>query len=212
MKIAWHGHACFEVQGSEGTVLMDPHDGKSLGIRQPNCRPDLVLISHGHFDHNCTRVLKGHFVSISEAGSHEVKGIKIKGVEAAHDELGGAKRGPVIMFCFEMGGISFLHCGDLGHALTPEMLKAVGRVDILFVPVGGVFTLDGKQARKVVDNLAPKVAVPMHYRYGGLSLSIQPIDPFLAGLPDNKVQRVGNSIDFMKEELPQETEYWVFSP
>jgi L-ascorbate metabolism protein UlaG (beta-lactamase superfamily) len=116
------------------------------------------------------------------------------------------------MFRFEMGGIIFMHCGDLGHALTSEQLKDIGKVDILFIPAGGVFTLDGKQARKVVEDLAPRVAVPMHYRYGGLSLSIQPVDMFLAGLPDRKVQRVGNSIDFLKEELPQETEYWVFSP
>ncbi|HUL39412.1 MAG TPA: MBL fold metallo-hydrolase, partial [Methanomassiliicoccales archaeon] len=172
MRIAWHGHACFEVQGNEGTVLTDPHDGKSLGIKPPNCRPDLVLISHDHFDHNGVRALKGNFTTINKPGTSEVKGIRIKGIEAAHDELGGAKRGPNIMFRFEMGGVSFLHCGDLGHALSPEQLRSIGSVDVLFVPVGGVFTVDGRQARKVVTDVSPKAAIPMHYRYGGLTLSI----------------------------------------
>jgi L-ascorbate metabolism protein UlaG (beta-lactamase superfamily) len=212
MKIAWHGHACFEVQGNEGTVLIDPHDGKSLGIRPPTCKPDLVLVSHDHFDHNCVRVLKGQFTTVKEPSLREVKGIKIKGIEAEHDDVGGAKRGRVIMFRLELGGVSFLHCGDLGQALTPEQLRSIGKVDVLFVPVGGVFTLDGRQAREAVEEISPKVAVPMHYRYGGLSLSIQPVDAFLEGLPERKVRRVGNSIDFMREELPQDTEDWVFSP
>ncbi len=212
MKIEWHGHACFEVQGDEGTVLTDPHDGKSLGIGPPICRPDLVLVSHDHFDHNCTRIPKGHFIVVDRPGPYVVKGIKVKGIEAAHDELGGAKRGPMVLFRFELGGISFLHCGDLGHALGPEKLREVGKVDVLFVPVGGVFTIDGAAARKVVQEISPKVAVPMHYRYGGLSLSIQPVDHFLSGLPKDKVQRVGNSVDFLREELPERTEYWVFSP
>lgn len=211
MRIIWHGHACFEVQGPK-TILTDPHDGKSLGIRPPMAKPDIVLVSHDHFDHNATRVLKGEYVTVRERGDREVSGVKVCGIEAAHDEAGGAKRGKVIMFRFEMEGISFLHCGDLGHFLTPSQLKAIGDVDVLFIPVGGTFTLDGKQARKVVQDIRPKVAVPMHYRYGGLALSIQTADAFLAGLPEQEVRRVGNEIELTKADLPTETEFWVFSP
>jgi len=211
MRIKWHGHACFEVQG-ERTVLIDPHDGKSLGIRAPNSRPDIVLISHDHFDHNCTRVLKGDFVVVREEGDREVKGLQVLGVEAAHDESGGSKRGKVIMFRFLMNGISFLHCGDLGQSLGAEQLAALGRIDVLFVPVGGVFTLDGRQAMRLVQDLAPRVAIPMHYRYGGLALSIQNADAFLEGLPADRLLRVGNETEFTEEELPQDTEFWVFSP
>jgi L-ascorbate metabolism protein UlaG (beta-lactamase superfamily) len=212
MRIAWHGHACFEIEGDKGRVVTDPHDGRSLGIRAPNCRPDLVLVSHDHFDHNAVRMLKGEHATLKEPGPREVKGIAVRGIEAAHDDAGGAKRGRVVMFRFELEGVSFLHCGDLGQSLTTEQLKSIGKVEVLFVPVGGIFTLDGKQARKVVQDIAPKVAVPMHYRYGGLTLSIQPVDAFLDGLPKGKVRHVGGSIEFTKEELPQETEYWVFSP
>jgi L-ascorbate metabolism protein UlaG (beta-lactamase superfamily) len=83
---------------------------------------------------------------------------------------------------------------------------------VLFIPVGGGPTIDGKQARKIVDILEPKIAIPMHFRIGGLSMSIQTVDPFLEGLPERKVLRVGNEIDFVREELPSETEFWVFSP
>jgi L-ascorbate metabolism protein UlaG (beta-lactamase superfamily) len=212
MRITWHGHACFEVQGEKVTVVTDPHDGKSLGIHPPSCRPDLVLVSHDHFDHNSIRVLKGQFATVKEPGQKEVKGVKVKGIEVAHDEAGGAKRGKVLMFRFELDGVSFLHCGDLGHALSPEQLKLVGGVDVIFIPVGGVFTVDGRRAKDVIRDISPKVAVPMHYRYGGLSLSIQPLDTFLDGLPEEKVHRVGNSIEFTRADLPERTEYWIFSP
>jgi len=199
------------VQG-ERTLLTDPHDGKSLGIRAPDSRPDIILVSHDHFDHNCTRVVRGDFTVVREAGEREVRGIQILGMEVAHDESGGSKRGKVIMFRFRMNGISFLHCGDLGQSLGAEQLGILGKIDVLFVPVGGVFTLDGRQARKLVHELAPRVAIPMHYRYGGLALSIQNADAFLEGLPSESLLRVGNEIEFTKEELPQGTEFWVFSP
>ncbi|MCU0861634.1 MAG: MBL fold metallo-hydrolase [Methanomassiliicoccales archaeon] len=211
MRIIWHGHACFEVQG-ERTVLMDPHDGKSLGIKAPSSRPDVVLVSHDHFDHNCVRVVKGDFAVVKEPGEHQVKGLRVLGIEACHDEAKGSKRGKVVMYRFELGGASFLHCGDLGHPLDESQLREVGRVDILFVPVGGVFTLDGAKARGLVEAVRPRIAIPMHYRYGGLALSIQTADDFLTGVPRDKVVRVGNEADITREELPQETEYWVFSP
>ena len=83
---------------------------------------------------------------------------------------------------------------------------------MLFLPVGGVFTIDGKQARELISILKPKVAVPMHFRIGGLSMSIHTINDFLEGLPEDKVVRVGNEIEFMPDELPEEMEYWIFSP
>lgn len=191
---------------------MDPHDGKSLGIKAPSAKADIVLVSHDHFDHNCVRAIKGDFTVVRDAGRHEVKGVGIVGVEAAHDEHGGAKRGKVVIFKFEQGGVQFCHCSDLGHAPSQKQLSAIGGVDVLFMPVGGVFTIDGKAAQRLVSDLRPKVAIPMHYRYGGLSLSVQPVEPFLEGFPEERVVRVGNEVDFVKEELPLETEVWLFSP
>jgi L-ascorbate metabolism protein UlaG (beta-lactamase superfamily) len=95
---------------------------------------------------------------------------------------------------------------------TSEQLKTLSPVDVLFVPVGGVFTIDGAQARKLADHLKPKIVIPMHFRVGGLSMSIQTVDLFLEGVPQSKILRVGNEVDFVPGEMPAETEYWVFSP
>ena len=211
MKVVWHGHSCFEVKNNV-TVVTDPHDGKSIGIRTPIVKADVLLISHDHFDHNCSRVVKGDFVTVREPGERIEKGDKIFGLPTFHDDKEGSKRGRNIVFKFEMEGVRLCHCGDIGHMLSTEQLKALSPVDVLFVPVGGVFTIDGAQARKLVNQLKPKIAVPMHFRVGGLSLSIQTADQFLEGLPESKVLGVGNEVDFVPEELPTETEYLVFSP
>jgi len=211
MRIIWHGHSCFEVS-DKVTVVIDPHDGKSLGIKTPSVRADVLLISHDHFDHNCSRVVKGDFVTMREPGKKELKGVKVLGLPAYHDDAEGTKRGKVTLFRFDIGGIRFCHCGDLGQDLGDQQVQALGKVDVLFVPVGGVFTLDGEGAQRLVDRLQPKVVVPMHFRIGGLSLSIQTVDGFLAGVPENRVRRVGNEVDLEKEDLPEDTEYWVFSP
>jgi len=211
MRIVWHGHSCFEIAG-RSTIVVDPHDGKSLGIKAPVARADIVLITHEHFDHNCARVIRGDFATIKEPGKRELKGVRVLGLPAFHDSSEGEKRGKITMYKFEMDGFTFCHCGDLGHDLSDHQIQTLGEVDFLFVPVGGVFTLDGEGARRLVERIEPKVAIPMHFRYGGLSLSIQTADAFLEGLPDGKVVRVGNEVELQPEDLPMETEYWVFSP
>ncbi|HNU36182.1 MAG TPA: MBL fold metallo-hydrolase, partial [Methanomassiliicoccales archaeon] len=115
------------------------------------------------------------------------------------------------IFHLTLDGVRFCHLGDLGHMLSDAQVEELGEVDVLFVPVGGVFTIDGTQAQHLVQMIGPKVAVPMHFRVGGLSMSIQNADAFLKGLPEEKIVRVGNEVEFEAEDLPEETEYWVFS-
>ena len=100
-------------------------------------------------------------------------------------------------------------CG--GHLLDENTSMKIGSIDVLFIPVGDVFTIDPKDAWKVIRSLKPKVAIPMHYRVGGLSLSIKPIEPFLEDAPSDSVVKVGNEIDFESEDLPEELEIWVFT-
>jgi L-ascorbate metabolism protein UlaG (beta-lactamase superfamily) len=211
MRITWHGHSCFEIKDSL-TIVTDPHDGKSIGINPPKVKADIVLISHEHFDHNCARIVRGDFKCVREPGHRTEKGIDVLGVPAFHDDSNGAKRGKVTIFRFTLGGVAYCHLGDLGHMLDEATIKELQPIDVLFVPVGGVFTIDGKQARELIGLMKPKVAVPMHFRIGGLSMSIHTINDFLEGLPEDKVVRVGNEIEFMADDLPEQTHYWVFSP
>ena len=212
MRIRWHGHSCFEIAGST-VVVTDPHDGKSIGIRTPNVTADVVLVSHDHFDHNCSRVVKGPDAAVMTEPIMTVdRGVRIEGFEAYHDDQGGRKRGKVTLFKFELDGLFFCHLGDLGHVVDDATAEHLAGVDILFVPVGDVFTIGPEAALQVIDKIRPRIAVPMHYRTQGLSLSIRPLQDFLALLDGRHVVKVGNEIDFAADDLPESgTDFWVFS-
>ena len=211
MWIRWHGHSCFELKDG-ATIITDPHDGKSIGIPAPNLKGDIVVISHDHFDHNCARIVKGQEVSVIKDPIMTVeKGVRIQGIETFHDASHGEKRGRNIVFKIEMDRVTFCHLGDLGHMLDDEQLSQLGTPDVLFIPVGNVFTLDVKSAVRLAEEIRPKVIIPMHYRIGGLSLSIRPVDDFLAGFPEERILKVGNEMEFKPSELPENGEVWVFS-
>jgi len=210
--VRWQGHSCFEIAGSV-TVVTDPHDGKSLGISPPRVRADVVLVSHDHFDHNAVGPVKGPSAAVISKPVMTVEhGVRVEGVTAAHDMNGGSKRGQITIFKFEIDGFSFCHLGDLGHKLDDTLVERLTPVDVLFVPVGDVFTIGPEAACAVIKSVAPKVAVPMHYRMPGMTLSIQPVQNFLRFCDQSKVVKVGNEVEFTADDLPTSgTEIWVFS-
>ncbi len=85
-------------------------------------------------------------------------------LSAYHDNVHGAKRGPDTITVIQTGGLNICHLGDLGQlALTPNQVRNIGHVDILMIPIGGFFTIDGPQAAAIVAQLHPRVILPMHY-------------------------------------------------
>jgi L-ascorbate metabolism protein UlaG (beta-lactamase superfamily) len=212
LRIRWHGHACFEIDGSV-RVVTDPHDGKSIGLSPPKVSADIVLISHNHFDHNAYQGVCGPDSKVvSDPVMTVEKGVRIEGITANHDANDGAKRGKITIFRFEVDGTSFCHLGDLGHTLDENLVDRIAPVDVLFVPVGDTFTIGPQAAKSVIDSIAPKVAAPMHYRVPGLGLSLQPVEKFLDAVKGRQVVQVGNEVEFSREDLPENgTDIWVFS-
>jgi len=210
LQIRWHGHACFEIR-DDLTIVTDPHDGKSIGLPAPSVKGDIILVSHDHYDHNSVKTVeKEGSVVVRDTGKMEVKGVEIEGIESFHDEVKGAKRGKNTIFKFKMDEIVFCHLGDLGHVPDEDTLSKIGDVDVLFVPVGGTFTIDAESAWKTTSLIEPKIVVPMHYKIHGLSLPISGVEPFLEK-SKYKVIHVGNEIDIEREEIPKEREVWVFT-
>ncbi len=211
VKIKWLGHACFEIKGREVTVVTDPHDGSSIGLHTPRSEADIVLISHGHFDHagGIKFVAKEDATIIrEESGEWEEKGVKIRGVFSYHDESRGRERGNNIIYVFEVDGVRFCHLGDLGHILTSDQVERIGDVDVLFIPVGGTYTIDAKGATEIVEVLKPKIVIPMHFKIGGISLPISSVEPFLEG--KKNIERIDSSeYEVTKETLPEETKIVV---
>lgn len=213
MRIRWHGHSCFEIS-NDVTLVTDPHDGRSIGIKPPQVKADVVLISHDHYDHNCSRVVEkeGMIVITSARGKRRTRGIEIRSLKSFHDKAGGKKRGENEIFIFSMEGMNFCHLGDLGHLLDDSIVEEIGKIDVLFIPIGGTFTIDAKDAMKVCEKITTKVIIPMHYKIGGLSLPIEGIDEFLdLAKKEYGISHMANEVDMEREDLPEETEIWIFT-
>ena len=173
-------------------ILMDPCAPKT-GYTIAPVEADAVTASHDHYDHNYFDAALGDPVRITEPGVHEVKSVRITGIPTWHDKERGAKRGRNIMFLVEMDGIRLLHAGDLGHLPDEAAVRAVGQVDVLLAPIGGVYTIDGTEAKELARLLHPKVFVPMHYKTGRLSFELDGLSPFLDSLKGGAIHRMRQS-------------------
>lgn len=208
MNIQYYGHSCFKIttktegRGSEDIIIfIDPFD-KKIGLKPPQGRADVVFISHTqHDDHSNVDALKENPVVIDVPGEYSVKGINVNGVDSFHDDQEGALRGRNTMFVLDTEDIRICHMGDLG---TPELsvkqMEKIGNIDILMIPVGGKYTINGKQAAKIAKKLSPSIIIPMHYKVSGIKMDIDDEKEFcneIGDCPKNKV----NKITLKKKDL-----------
>lgn len=210
MKITWLGHSSFllEIQGVK--IVTDPYDNSidSIGYGSITTPVDCAVVSHDHFDHNHVKGLKGNPETVQGSGQFSVKGITFTGIDTYHDDSKGSQRGDNVVFVIEAEGLRICHVGDLGHALSADQIQAIGRVDVLLLPVGGTYTVDALEATKVMDDLNPKLVIPMHFKTNVLDFPITGVDPFLEG--KRNVRHQGSSqIDVTNETLPKEREIVV---
>ncbi len=211
LKIRWHGHSCYEIT-NRSTIVTDPHDGKSIGIPTPTVLADIILVSHDHYDHNSVKTVEKETTKIiTEPRKRQIDDVCIKGFPSFHDQHQGTKRGENIIYRCIIDEVTFCHLGDLGHILDEKTIKKIGAIDVLFIPVGGTYTLDAKKAWEVINQIKPTVVIPMHYKIEGLSLPIASVDQFLDQTNEYKTIKVGNEIDIEKEEIPEQPELWVFT-
>lgn len=196
MQIQYYGHSCFKITTKPGgratediTLFFDPFD-KELGLRPPQGQADVVFVSHQHFDHNNTSAIKGDPIIIETPGEYAVKGINVVGLESFHDGEEGAAKGRNTIYILEAEELKICHLGDLGCDLTGKQLEEIDGVDILFVPVGGNYTIDGKKAAELIRKIEPAIVIPMHYKIAGSTAEIEDESKFcteMGNCPKEKV-------------------------
>jgi L-ascorbate metabolism protein UlaG (beta-lactamase superfamily) len=166
MRVKWLGHACFLLTSDAGArIVIDPYAVRGgLHYAEIDASADVVLSSHDHYDHSNVAAVKGNPTVVRGAGTATVKGIEFKGIAAHHDDVNGKKRGNNIIFAFVLDGLRICHLGDLGHDLDDTQVRDIGKVDVLFVPVGGLYTFDVEVATRVCRKLAPRIIIPMHFK------------------------------------------------
>lgn len=206
MIITWFGQACFKIQDKTGTdnivVATDPFT-KEYGLKVPNFEANVVTVSHTqHDDHNNVSALRGEPFVIDTPGEYDVQGVSVNGVTSFHDDKNGAERGENTIYRITLDDITVTHLGDLGHELSPEQLEAVAGTDVLLIPVGGTYTIDAKQAVKVVTQIEPRIILPMHYKIDGLKLDIDGVDKFVKEMGIKPTEE--DKLKIAKKDLPQD--------
>ena len=187
MKITWLGHACFAAESDGYRIVFDPY---TMEVYPPlYTSAHEILCSHGHRDHN--------YVEAVELLAKRKSPFTVCEVESFHDDQEGAARGTNRIHIAEAEGIRVVHLGDLGHELSAEQIAAVGRCDVLMIPVGGFYTIDAAAAKKVADSLRAKIVVPMHYRHGEYGLRVVgEVEEFLALCEGMEIKKLeGNSFE-----------------
>jgi L-ascorbate metabolism protein UlaG (beta-lactamase superfamily) len=208
VAVEWLGHATFQITSSKGTrILTDPHG--AFDLPRPTLPQHIVTTSHQHGPHNSVHMAPGTPVvlhGLTPGGenwqkiSTTIRDVSVYVVPAFHDKSRGMQRGKNAVFVFRVDNICIAHLGDLGHVLTPEQLKMLGKIDILLVPVaGGMYTVTATEAREVTKQVNPKIAIPMHFWWEA---------EYTKDMP--RVKSLNSStLKISKTELPQPTEIIV---
>lgn len=219
MELTYFGHSSFLLRAGDGTtILIDPCD-TSVGYPLPTVAPTAVTVSHEHFDHNHVQTAKGQpkvIRGLAKEGKEWAKvdervgQVRITSVPTFHDTSKGSERGRNAIFIFEVDGLRVVHVGDLGHTLDAEQARAVGRPDVLMIPVGGHYTIGPAEAEAVIAALNPRVTIPMHYKTEvNASWPIGSIDDFIRGKA--KLTRQGQTVDLTRDTLPADGSIWALA-
>ena len=200
--IRWLGQACFLITTLAGThILIDPpHPQVGYHIVAGTIPAQVVFVSHEHPDHNFVEAAMDNPTvvnplsqpgtangKVSTPRGNKTEVINYQRIFAYHDNVQGKQRGADTITVVQTGGLRIVHLGDLGQlALTPEQIHEIGRVDVLMIPVGGFYTIDGTQAAAIAAQLHPRVIIPMHYGTPALSADLRtklaPPDAFLTAM------------------------------
>jgi L-ascorbate metabolism protein UlaG (beta-lactamase superfamily) len=217
MQIVWKGQSCFQIitnreknnhgdvsrGNNQVSIIIDPY-GESTGLRIPKLEADILLITHDHPDHNNVKAVSGNYFLISEAGEYEIKDVFIQGIPAFHDSACGTGKGEVIIYTLESEGIRICHLGDLGQKeLTEDQVEKIGQIDILMIPVGGVYTISSKEATKIIAQIEPRIVIPMHYHIPKMKIKLEGLEKFLKAM-GVKSPEILNKLTVKKKDIPEE--------
>ncbi len=205
MKMSWLGHASFLIESGGKKLITDPFDEK-LGYPPYDEEVDITTVSHEHWDHSAASNLKGKPVVVKGTGEFNVDGFQIIGFSTFHDKSSGKKRGINTVYKICVEDINLLHMGDLGHVLSPEQYLGLGKVDLLLLPVGGVYTVDADEAYQIVKAINPAVVIPMHFNTPHLCFKLDPVEQFTSKF-DQVIKQA--FLEITADKLPEQVEIIV---
>ena len=218
MEITWQGHSCFQLRMSSAelsdtaVLLTDPFE-ESLGLRM-NPRPGtsftIATVSNPHPNHSAIKDLPGNPRIFRAPGEYEFRGISVRGTMTGIP-LNSPWEERNIAYGIHMEGITICHLGDISRPLTTAQLEELQPLDVLLVPTGGHCTLDLPDAAQVIQDLLPKVVIPMHHRTPGVQVELAPLEDFLQLLGGGEVQ-AQSRLNITETTLPQDRRLVLLIP
>ena len=180
------GHACFRLHSDDLVVLTDPYPS-SLGLR-PETRPTTVVtVSNSHPNHSCWHEVAGEPKVFTAPGEYEYSGVSVRGVMTPLPlEVPREQRN--VAYAIELDGVNICHLGDIALPLTTGQVDELAPVDVLLVPTGGGCTLNLDQVLQIMQDLEPKIVIPMHHGNHAAGVSLQDVDVFLRRMGLSEVQ------------------------
>jgi L-ascorbate metabolism protein UlaG (beta-lactamase superfamily) len=203
IAIRWYGQSFFQIVTTQGTrIVIDPHAIEQYPRNM--VQADLVLVSHPHLDHST--LIYGIKVEgrtqIPNPINEKFRDVQISSVACFHDKDSGMERGRNTAFVLEFDGLRLCHLGDLGHELSERQVRAIGPIDVLMIPIGGIYTINGSEAKTVVKQIKPtRLILPMHY---GTRIyeDLLPADEFIDGLKNVEKLFKTNEVDIDPASKP----------
>lgn len=211
MIITWLGHSYFKIETKNKVIAIDPYSEESTGLKPPRFKSDILLISHNHEDHNNKKTILGEPFILEGLGEVEIEGIFIEGLSSFHDSSSGKYRGLNTIFNIYAEDLKICFLGDLGEKnLKEESLEKVSNTDILLIPIGGNYTIDAEEAVSLVNQIDPKIVIPMHYKIPGLKIKLETEEKFVKAF--SKKPEILDKLVIRKTQLPQETKIIILKP
>lgn len=202
MKICYYGHSCFQfTTKTGGRILTDPY--QRVGYELPKrLQADIVTVSHEHFDHNYVEAVNAKNI-LRNSGTYHIDQMQFEAIESYHDPMHGKLRGKNLIFKMYIDGLTICHLGDLGEELSEDLIKKIGQVDVLLLPIGGTYTIDAKQAKEYAQAIMPKMVVLMHFKPQDGTLDIATPDAFLELNNADTIQYVDREVEITVENIEE---------
>lgn len=208
MEIIWHGNFYFEIKGKnreEIIIVLDPFDEKT-GLKPKKTKADILLISHNDSD---VKAIENSPFLINEPGEYEVKGVRINGISSFSDKEKKKEINQNIIFTLQLENIKICHLSKFTEKeLSPEKLENIFDIDVLLIPIGNKTTLSGKEAVKIINQIEPKIVIPMYYKIPGLKIELDDEKKFLKEL-DIKNKEKLKKLKIKEKELEKKEGFEV---
>lgn len=202
MDIKFYGQGCFSIEDKGVMVVTDPY-AEEIGLKLPSLKADVVTVSQDNAASNHVQGLADSPRVFSWPGEYETKGVHFRLIHSFGPEAEGAQTENSITL-IHFNGIKLCHLGNQGLKLTEEQLEQMGDVDVLFVPVGNKVGLGSKKAKEVIEQVEPRIIIPMLYETSGNTLGLEPLSAFLSAMGSKPEEPVDN-FKFKKSDLPEDS-------